>query len=295
MCTKNKDELRSHSAGNQKLIFDSSDGDMAAWVNFSEVHSDQNSEDEQLFKSLRPTQFLEYVGQESIKENLLIACGAAKKRGEALDHTLLHGPPGLGKTSLAKIIAHELGVGFKSTSGPVIERPGDLAAILSAVEARDVLFIDEIHRLPRIIEEVLYPAMEDFKIDILIGQGPAAMSVELELKPFTLIGATTRTGLLTSPLRDRFGIAHRLAYYSPEELIVIIKRSADILEIKISEDAALEIGKRSRGTPRIANRLLRRVRDYADERADGKATINVAQEALALLNIDNFGSRPTCL
>jgi len=239
--------------------------------------------------SLRPSRFDEYVGQGHIKHNLEIACGAAKRRGDALDHVLLHGPPGLGKTSLARIIAHELSVGFKGTSGPVIELPGDLAAILTSLGERDILFIDEIHRLSRTIEEILYPAMEDFELDIVIGQGPSARSVKVPLKPFTLVGATTRSGMLTSPLRDRFGLVHRLDFYSVEDLCKIVLRSAGILEIEIKTEAASEIATRSRGTPRIANRLLRRVRDFAQERADGIATLSVTKDALALLDIDSFG------
>lgn len=246
-------------------------------------------EDEAIVTSLRPTNFSEYIGQKEVKGNLEIACRAAKARKEALDHVLLHGPPGLGKTSLAKIIAEELSVGFKSTSGPVIERPGDLAAILTALEPHDVLFIDEIHRLPRVVEEVLYPALEDYQIDILIGQGPAAKSVKVELKPFTLVGATTRTSLLTSPLRDRFGIVFRLNYYSPEDLSSIVKRASGILGVLIDQDSALEIGKRARGTPRIANRILKRVRDYAQN--EGKRSIDKGsvQRAMELLKIDDFG------
>ena len=239
--------------------------------------------------NLRPNFFSEYVGQDKVKNNLLMACQAAKRRGEPLDHVLLHGPPGLGKTSLAKIIARELGVGFKSSSGPVIEKAGDLAAILTALEHNDVLFIDEIHRLPRIVEEVLYPAMEDHQIDILIGAGQAAKSVKIELKPFTLIGATTRTGLLTSPLRDRFGVVERLNFYTEPELCQIIIRSAGILGIEISADAAREIGRRSRGTPRIANRLLRRLRDFAEEKAQGTIDLQVAKAGLDMLEIDHCG------
>jgi len=246
-------------------------------------------ESEEPAVSLRPNHFGEYVGQAAIKESLLIACQASTRRGESLDHVLLHGPPGLGKTSLAKIISKELSVGFKATSGPVIERPGDLAAIVTALAPRDILFIDEIHRLPRVVEEVLYPAMEDFQIDILIGQGPAAKSIKIDLKPFTLVGATTRTGLLTSPLRDRFGMAFRLEFYTHEELTQIVKRSAEILSVKLDDAAADEIGRRSRGTPRIANRILKRLRDYAQERAQGTITFEAATAGLKLLDIDARG------
>jgi Holliday junction DNA helicase RuvB len=264
--------------------------DVEQWLGLSELtKTEELEEDSASHLSLRPTGFDEYVGQEAAKENLRIACRAAKRRNEALDHVLLHGPPGLGKTSMAKIIAKELGVSFKATSGPVIEKPGDLAAIVTSLEAYEVLFIDEIHRLPRIVEEVLYPAMEDFEIDILIGQGPAAKSIKLDLKPFTLIGATTRTGQLTSPLRDRFGIAQRLEFYSSEELSQIVTRSAKILKIELEPEVALEIGARSRGTPRIANRLLKRIRDFIEEGKEGVVSLSVAKKALLALKIDQKG------
>src|SRR5688500_7487950 len=239
--------------------------------------------------SLRPRYLREYIGQSKVKENLSISVAAARKRKEPLDHVLLFGPPGLGKTTLANIISNEMDAGIKSTSGPVLEKAGDLAAILTNLEAGDVFFIDEIHRLPPQIEEMLYSAMEDFHIDIIIGQGPSARTVKLELPKFTLIGATTRAGLITAPLRARFGIVHRLDFYDVESLQIIVQRSADILEIPITGDGAHEIARRARGTPRIANRLLRRVRDFAEVRHSGSIDLEIAREALRMLEVDEYG------
>lgn len=239
--------------------------------------------------SVRPKQIHEYIGQEAVRDQLMLSMQAAKMRGESLDHVLLYGPPGLGKTTLSNIIAQEMGVTLRQTSGPVIEKPGDLAAILTRLEPHDVLFVDEIHRLSPIVEEVLYPAMEDYQIDIVIGEGPAAQSVKIDIPPFTLVGATTRAGLLTSPLRDRFGLVQRLEFYSHEELSLIVQRSANILGLDADEAGALEIAKRSRGTPRIANRLLRRVRDYAQVKGEGIVTQKMANLALNLLEVDHLG------
>jgi Holliday junction DNA helicase RuvB len=239
--------------------------------------------------ALRPVTFDEYVGQDRVKDNLKVFIQAARERGEALDHVLFSGPPGLGKTTLAHIIAREMGVNIKSTSGPVIERAGDLAAILTNLERGDVLFVDEIHRLNRVIEEILYPAMEDYQLDIIIGQGPSARSIKLDLPPFTLIGATTRTGLLTSPLRERFGVLARLEFYPPEDLRKIVLRSARLLGISISDDGALEIARRSRGTPRVANRLLRRVRDFAQVAGGTSVDLESARVALERLEVDHRG------
>ena len=248
---------------------------------------EQSSDDWQY--SLRPRRLKEYIGQDKAKENLSVFIQAALKRGEALDHVLLYGPPGLGKTTLAGIIANELGVNFRVTSGPAIERSGDLAALLTNLGERDVLFIDEIHRLSRSVEEVLYSAMEDFALDIIIGKGPSARSIRLDIAPFTLVGATTRAGALAAPLRDRFGVISRLEYYQPSALVEIIKRAADILSIRIEEEGAHEIARRSRGTPRVANRLLKRVRDFAQVSGDGAITASLADEALGRLEVDKAG------
>jgi holliday junction DNA helicase RuvB len=254
------------------------------------IISPQNSaEDDVADNALRPKRLQDYLGQASVHEQMEIFIGAARQRAESLDHVLIFGPPGLGKTTLAHIIANEMGVNMRQTSGPVLERPGDLAALLTNLEPHDVLFIDEIHRLGAVVEEVLYPAMEDYQIDIMIGEGPAARAIKLDVPPFTLVGATTRAGLLTSPLRDRFGIVQRLEFYSPQELCEIVTRSAKILEVEIKDKGAVEIAARSRGTPRIANRLLRRVRDYAQVKGDGVITGDISARALDMLNVDAHG------
>ena len=245
--------------------------------------------EEAIERALRPKLFDDYVGQTKVRDQLEIFIGAAKKRGEALDHVLLFGPPGLGKTTLSHIIAQELGVNLRQTSGPVLEKPKDLAALLTNLEKNDVLFIDEIHRLSPVVEEILYPALEDYQIDIMIGEGPAARSIKLDLQPFTLVGATTRAGMLTNPLRDRFGIVSRLEFYTPEELARIVKRSAGLLKTPMDEAGGFEIARRSRGTPRIANRLLRRVRDYADVKGKGRIDQDIAKKALTMLDVDPEG------
>jgi Holliday junction DNA helicase RuvB len=253
------------------------------------VTASRVDDDAQYESGLRPRTLDEYIGQDKIRENLHVAITAARQRGEALDHVLLYGPPGLGKTTLAHVIANELGVAMRATAGPVIERPGDLAAMVSNLQPRDVIFIDEVHRMTPTIEETLYPAMEDYHLDIVIGEGPGARAIKLAVEPFTLIGATTRTGLLTSPLRARFGIVLRLDYYAERDILEIVQRSARILGVEIERDAAAELAARSRGTPRVANRLLRRVRDYAQVRADGRITKDVADRALQMLEVDRHG------
>jgi len=258
-------------------------------IDDSEISPAKSQEDQNFEAVLRPRTFRDFVGQEKIKENLQIFITAAMQRHEPLDHVLFGGPPGLGKTTLANIIANELKVNIKTTSGPVLERPGDLAAILTNLSEKDILFIDEIHRLPRIVEEVLYPAMEDYQLDIIIGQGPNARTLKLNLPRFTLIGATTRAGLLTSPLRDRFGVINRLEFYTPHDLKTILFRTAGILSVEITEDAAFEISRRSRGTPRIANRLLRRIRDFAQVRGNGTVDIEITRHSLLALDIDEQG------
>ena len=281
------DEFAASPAPARKARSAAADPEAAAPRMVSAGHSSQG--EEALERALRPKQLDEYVGQAKAREQLEIFIGAAKKRSEALDHVLLFGPPGLGKTTLSHIIAAELGVNLRQTSGPVLEKPKDLAALLTNLEPNDVLFIDEIHRLSPVVEEILYPALEDYQIDIMIGEGPAARSIKLDLQPFTLVGATTRAGMLTNPLRDRFGIVARLEFYTSEELSRIVRRSAGLLNAPIDAEGCVEIARRSRGTPRIANRLLRRVRDYADVKGDGRITREIADKALAMLDVDPQG------
>lgn len=273
----------------ENLIYDASADSSESLPSARMCSVDLQEDDLALERSLRPRKLNDYIGQQKVKDSLLILIEAARQRSDAVDHILFSGPPGLGKTTLASVVAHEMGANIKVTSGPAIERTGDLAAILTNLEEGDVLFIDEIHRLNRMVEEILYPALEDFVLDIVVGKGPAARSIRLDLPPFTLIGATTRTGLLTGPLRDRFGIAFRLNYYEPEELAQIVMRSAGILDVAISEDGALEIARRSRGTPRLANRLLKRVRDWAQVKGDSVIDEDCAAQALSFFEVDSLG------